>query len=81
MGESGDVSRGSSPIHLPVIDLSGPSQVAGKQMLDAAIEYGFFYVDSRNVPDFDAQAVDRLFDLVLLRSIEVFVLYYTTDDY
>lgn len=54
----------TSPIQLPIIDISNPDDPAvGKTMLDAAIKYGFFYVDSRG-SDFSAEEVERIFGLV-----------------
>jgi isopenicillin N synthase-like dioxygenase len=54
----------TSPIQLPIIDISNPEDpVIGKAMLDAAIKYGFFYVDSKG-SDFSKEEVDRMFGLV-----------------
>lgn len=54
----------TSPIQLPIIDISNPDDpVVGKAMLDAAIKYGFFYVDGRG-SDFSAEEVERIFELV-----------------
>ncbi|KAL1980153.1 hypothetical protein VTN96DRAFT_4584 [Rasamsonia emersonii] len=53
----------TSPIQLPIIDISNPDDpVVGKAMLDAAIKYGFFYVDGRG-SDFSAEEVERIFEL------------------
>lgn len=54
----------ANPVRLPMIDLSDPNTVsAGKALLDAAIEYGFLYIDSRTTkittPD-----VERVFEMV-----------------
>jgi isopenicillin N synthase-like dioxygenase len=54
----------ATPIQLPIIDISDPLNPAiGKDMLDAAIKYGFFYVHGKG-SDFSADAVDSTFDLV-----------------
>ncbi|GAB1214481.1 hypothetical protein ATERTT37_003644 [Aspergillus terreus] len=43
-----DPSTVGPPIQLPVIDISNPNDPAvGKEMLDAATNYGFFYVNSK----------------------------------
>ncbi|GAM35800.1 hypothetical protein TCE0_017f04402 [Talaromyces pinophilus] len=53
----------ATPIQLPIIDISDPLNPAiGKDMLDAAIKYGFFYVHGKG-SDFSADAVDSTFDL------------------
>ncbi|EED22027.1 oxidoreductase, 2OG-Fe(II) oxygenase family, putative [Talaromyces stipitatus ATCC 10500] len=53
----------ASPIQLPIIDISDPLNPAvGKDMLDAAIKYGFFYVHGKG-SDFSAAEVDSTFDL------------------
>lgn len=51
-------------IHLPVINISNPTQDVGRQMLEAAAHFGFFYVDSRSLPDFTTEVVDHAFELV-----------------
>ena len=54
----------ATPIQLPIIDISDPLNPAiGKDMLDAAIKYGFFYVHGKG-SDFSADEVDSTFDLV-----------------
>lgn len=59
-------------IHLPVVDVSNVTSEVGRQMLDAAVRFGFFYVDSRNIPEFTSEIVDRTFLLVgLLSSQEI----------
>jgi isopenicillin N synthase-like dioxygenase len=56
----------ATPIQLPVIDISDPLNTAiGKEMLDAAIKYGFFYVHGKG-SDFSAAEVDSTFELVSL---------------
>ncbi|OKL61469.1 hypothetical protein UA08_03493 [Talaromyces atroroseus] len=53
----------ATPIQLPVIDISDPLNAAvGKDMLDAAIKYGFFYVHGKG-SDFSAAEVDSTFEL------------------
>lgn len=51
-------------IQLPVIDISDPTAAVGRQMIDAAIKYGFFYIEDNTGQDFDADVVDRAFELV-----------------
>ncbi|KAL3707630.1 hypothetical protein TMatcc_005611 [Talaromyces marneffei ATCC 18224] len=52
-----------TPIQLPIIDISDPLNPAvGKDMLDAAIKYGFFYVHGKG-SDFSAAEVDSTFAL------------------
>lgn len=52
------------PIQLPVIDISNPNDPAvGKEMLDAATNYGFFYVNSKG-SDFAVADVKKAFGLV-----------------
>lgn len=48
---------------MPVINISTASVDAGKEMLDAAVEYGFLYVDSTST-QFDKKTVDEMFELV-----------------
>jgi hypothetical protein len=56
----------STPIELPVIDISNPHDPAvGKAMLEAAAKYGFLYVNSKGT-DFTAEDVDHGFELVSL---------------
>ncbi|KAL4890241.1 hypothetical protein BDV59DRAFT_185115 [Aspergillus ambiguus] len=51
------------PIQLPVIDISNPNDPAvGREMLDAATKYGFFYVNSSG-SDFAVADVQRAFEL------------------
>ncbi|KAL5362725.1 hypothetical protein BJX96DRAFT_177421 [Aspergillus floccosus] len=51
------------PIQLPVIDISNPNDPAvGKEMLDAATKYGFFYVNSKG-SDFTVADVKKAFGL------------------
>lgn len=53
-----------APIQLPVIDISNPNDPAvGKEMLDAATKYGFFYVNSKG-SDFAVADVKKAFGLV-----------------
>lgn len=57
-------STSATPIQLPVIDIADPLNPAiGKDMLDAAIKYGFFYVHGKG-SDFTAAEVDSTFALV-----------------
>lgn len=61
----------TSPIELPVIDISNPHDPdVGKSMLDAAAKYGFLYVDSKG-SDFTREDVDHAFDLVRISHIAV----------
>lgn len=58
------MSDTTTPIELPVIDISDPNDPAvGKAMLDAAAKYGFLYVNSKG-SDFTVEDVDRGFALV-----------------
>lgn len=51
-------------IELPLIDLaSSDFDAAGKAILDAAITYGFLYIDSRSTV-FTPDAVSRIFGMV-----------------
>ncbi|KAJ5874274.1 uncharacterized protein N7529_002704 [Penicillium soppii] len=53
----------TTPIELPVIDISNPHDPAvGKAMLEAAAKYGFLYVNSKGT-DFTVNDVDRGFEL------------------
>ncbi|KAI5304170.1 hypothetical protein KEM55_000186 [Ascosphaera atra] len=52
----------ASAVELPVIDISQATPEAGKEMLNAAIEYGFLYVDSTST-EFSKKTVDEMFDL------------------
>ncbi|KAL4802250.1 hypothetical protein BDV18DRAFT_64067 [Aspergillus unguis] len=52
----------STPINLPILDISNPNDPAvGKAMLDAATKYGFLYVDSKGT-DFGAEDVQKAFE-------------------
>ncbi|CAI7588267.1 unnamed protein product [Penicillium pancosmium] len=53
----------ASPIRLPMVDLSDPdTAAAGKALLNAAIEYGFLYIDSRT-SKFTERDVERVFKM------------------
>ncbi|KAJ5120672.1 Oxoglutarate/iron-dependent dioxygenase [Penicillium bovifimosum] len=53
----------TTPIELPVIDISNPHDPAvGKAMLEAAAKYGFLYVNSKGT-DFTVEDVDHAFGL------------------
>ncbi|KAJ5398313.1 Oxidoreductase 2OG-Fe(II) oxygenase family [Penicillium cosmopolitanum] len=53
----------ASPIRLPMVDLSDPdTAAAGKALLNAAIEYGFLYIDSRT-SKFTECDVERVFKM------------------
>ncbi|KAK9858654.1 Oxoglutarate/iron-dependent dioxygenase [Penicillium brevicompactum] len=53
----------TTPIELPVIDISNPHDPAvGKAMLNAAANYGFLYVNSKG-SDFTVEDVDHGFEL------------------
>lgn len=54
----------ASHIKLPMVDLSNTdTMAAGKALLNAAIEYGFLYIDSRTTK-FTESDVKRLFEMV-----------------
>lgn len=54
----------AGPIRLPMIDLSGSdTKAAGKALLNAAIEYGFLYIDSRTTK-FTKIDIERAFEMV-----------------
>jgi hypothetical protein len=54
----------SDSIELPLIDLaSSDIDAAGKAILDAAITYGFLYIDSRSTV-FTPEAVSQIFGMV-----------------
>ena len=56
----------TDPIELPLIDLtSSDLDAAGKAMLDAAVRFGFLYIDSRTTV-FSSTDVDRTFGMVCL---------------
>lgn len=58
------MSDTTTPIQLPVLDISNPHDPAvGKAMLDAAAKYGFLYVNSKG-SDFSSADVDHAFALV-----------------
>ena len=59
MGSLGESSRA---IRLPVIDISEFTVKVGKQLLDAAIEFGFLYIDTTG-SGFTEVMVDREFEL------------------
>jgi len=57
-------SNMTSPIDLPLVDISSPDRnAAGKAMLHAAVKYGFLYIDSRTTA-FTKNDVESAFDLV-----------------
>jgi hypothetical protein len=58
----------TDPIELPLIDItSSDLDAAGKAMLDAAVRYGFLYIDSRTTV-FSSTDVDRTFEMVCLSA-------------
>lgn len=58
----GPINNGGEAIQLPVLDVSNFSTQVGKQMLDAATEFGFLYI-STNGTGFTEDVVDRHFQL------------------
>lgn len=50
-------------IELPIINIAEANPVVGKTMLDAAVKYGFLYVDSAS-SGLSNQDVERAFDTV-----------------
>lgn len=64
------MASSTNPIQLPVIDISDPSNAAiGREMLDAAVKYGFFYVHGKG-SDFTAAQVDSTFDIVCVPGLD-----------
>lgn len=51
-----------SPARIPVIDISSANAKAPQQLLSAASEYGFVFVEN-NDAGIAPQAIDRMFDL------------------
>lgn len=51
-------------IQLPVLDISDPTKAVGRQMIDAAVKYGFFYIEDNTGGDFNADVINRAFELV-----------------
>lgn len=51
----------TSPI--PVIDISEPSEQTARELLDAATDYGFVFIKSKDV-GFNADVIDHMFALV-----------------
>lgn len=52
-------------IHIPVIDISSPSQEVAKRLLDAACTHGFVYIaNSDNAAQIPPKDVESMFDLV-----------------
>lgn len=47
-------------VHLPVIDISNPTLEVGKEMIAAAAQYGFLYIDTHGT-GFTEEIVDREF--------------------
>lgn len=70
-------SSSNNVIRLPVIDVSDPTQLVGRQMLDAATKYGFFYVDSRNLLDFTPEIVNHVFSLVRIQPFFKWIFLWT----
>ncbi|EXJ84488.1 hypothetical protein A1O3_05156 [Capronia epimyces CBS 606.96] len=58
----GSVQEGNNAVRLPVINISEFSVGVGKQLLDAAIRYGFLYIDTDGT-GFTESMVDREFEL------------------
>lgn len=66
------------PINLPVIDISKATPEAGKAMVDAAIKYGFLYVDSAS-SDIPMDDVETMFGMVSgcsYHTISYHIIYY-----
>lgn len=60
------MASSTNPIQLPVIDISDPFNAAtGREMLAAAVKYGFFYVHGKG-SEFTAAQVDSTFDIVCI---------------
>ena len=58
-------TNGESSIHLPIIDISGPTDETAEEIMNAAAEYGFFYIRSRHL-EIDAKTVNGIFGIVSL---------------
>lgn len=58
------VSQGQNvaAIQLPIINISNPTSTVGTQMLEAAREFGFLYIDPKGT-DFTEDLVNRQFEL------------------
>lgn len=56
-------ARGSSPVQIPVIDISGNGQKVGNELLDAVTKWGFVFIHGEAL-GFDKEIIDDTFDLV-----------------
>ena len=56
-------SASDESVKLPLINISEPKPEVGHQMIDAAAQYGFLYIDTRGT-DFTPEIVERQFELV-----------------
>ena len=68
-----DSASTTTPITLPILNISNPNDVAvGKAMLDAAAKFGFLYVDSQG-SGFEIDDMEGAFGLVcsLTSSIHI----------
>lgn len=55
-------------IPIPIIDLSGPNQITGTALVEAAAQDGFVYIRSKGL-EMDSSRIDRTFEIVCLWSI------------
>jgi len=62
MGVNGTNGVGEAAVQLPIIDISEPTPETARLMIDAAVKFGFLYIDTKGT-DFTEEIVDREFDL------------------
>lgn len=53
----------STPVNIPVIDISGDGQEVGNELLDAVTRWGFVFIHGEAL-GFDKEIIDDTFDLV-----------------
>lgn len=63
MGSMGTNGPETQAVQLPIIDISDPTPEVARSMIDAAVKFGFLYIDTKGT-DFTEEIVDRHFDLV-----------------
>lgn len=69
MGVNGTNGVGEAAVQLPIIDISDPTPETARLMIDAAVKFGFLYIDTKGT-DFTEEIVDREFDLVRLLGVQ-----------
>lgn len=54
-------------LHVPIVDISPSNAQAAEQLVEAATDYGFVFINGQDL-GFNSQILDDVFQLVWLRS-------------